>query len=669
VISSLRLVLPVAALAACTSSRAQSAAGGEMSQKPAISQAASEYKKESQACLETARAGLAQLEALQQPYTVVTVLEPLNELWQVIDRGLNRAGLYRNVHPDAEVRAAADGAEQDFSKLVTDIGLSRPLYEAVRDVDLRAEDAVTKRYVEHMLRDFRRAGVDKDEPTRDKIRALKDELVQIGQAFEKNIREDVRHVTLTGAEVLAGLPADYVEGHKPDAAGAVTLSTDYPDYLPFMTYAKSDTARFALYKAFRQRGYPANAKVLSDLLQRRYALARLLGYENWAAYITEDKMIKTAGAAQAFIDKITQVAAPRAKRDYDELLTQLRKEVPGAREVGDWQKSYVEEQVKREAYKFDSQAARQYFPFGRVRQGLFDITSKMFGVTYTKLDVPVWHPSVEAYEIRDGDTPLGRFYLDLHPRPDKYKHAAAFPIRSGLAGKQLPEASLVCNFPAGESALMEHDEVETFFHEFGHLLHHLFASKGRWVGVSGISTEWDFVEAPSQMLEEWTFDPPTLKTFGKSLRDETIPDTLIASMRRARDFGKGLWVRHQMFYAAVSLGFHNRDPAGLDTDSLMRELQARYSPFGYVPDTHFQLSFGHLEGYSAIYYTYMWSLVIAKDLFSVFNREGLLNVDVARRYRQQVLEPGGSKDAAELVRDFLGRAFAFDSFSTWLNAD
>ena len=211
--------------------------------------------------------------------------------------------------------------------------------------------------------------------------------------------------------------------------------------------------------------------------------------------------------------------------------------------------------------------------------------------------------------------------------------------------------------------------MQTFFHEFGHLLHHLFAGKEHWVGVSGISTEWDFVEAPSQMLEEWTYNPATLKTFGQNLQGKTIPDDLIAAMRRARDFGKGLWVKHQMFYAAVSLQYHNRNPAGLDTTQLMRDLQSKYSMFAYVPDTYFQLSFGHLEGYSAIYYTYMWSLVIAKDLFSRFAHEGLLNQQVAREYRQRVLEPGGSKDAADLVHDFLGRDFSFDAFARWMNSD
>lgn len=634
---------------------------------PSQSPAAAAYEKQCHDDLTQATQRLEALENTQGAKTIATVFEPLNALSIVLDRGLNTAGLYRNVHPDADLRAVANRCEQEFSKVVTNLGLSRPIYDAVTAMDVRGEDVVTRRYVAHVLRDFRRAGVDKDQATRDKIRALKDELVQVGQAFEKNIREDVRHIDLDDAKELQGLPADYIANHAADAHGKIRITTDYPDYLPFMSYAQADGARQRLYKVFRQRGYPQNKSVLESLLTKRFALAQLLGYPDWASYITEDKMIKSAQAAQTFIDKISRAADGRATHDYGELLERLRRDQPQAKEVGDWQKTYLEELVKREKYNFDSQAARQYFAFGKVRQGLFDITSRMFGVTYKKIDVPVWHESVEAYELIGGGKTLGRFYLDLHPRADKYKHAAAFPMRSGVADRQIPEAALVCNFPAGEGALMEHDEVETFFHEFGHLLHHLFGGNPRWIGVSGISTEWDFVEAPSQMLEEWTFDRVTLESFAKNSAGETIPAPLLAAMRRARDFGKGLWVKHQMFYAAVSLGFHNRNPQGLDTDALLKDLQARYSAFAYVPDTHFQMSFGHLEGYSAIYYTYMWSLVIAKDLFSVFAKEGLLNTDVAQRYRSRVLEPGGSKDAADLVRDFLGRDFSFDSFATWLN--
>jgi thimet oligopeptidase len=272
----------------------------------------------------------------------------------------------------------------------------------------------------------------------------------------------------------------------------------------------------------------------------------------------------------------------------------------------------------------------------------------------------------------EGSTRLARFYLDLFPRENKYGHAAQFDYRAGIAGERLPQAVLVCNFPnpkdsADGVALMEHSDITTLFHEFGHLLHYLFAGRQRWIGNSGISTEWDFVEVPSQILEEWCYDVGALRTFARHYQTgELIPADLVEKLRRARDFGKGLQAAHQMFYAAVALNYYNRDPARLDTTALLIELQQKYSPFDYVEGTHFQCNFGHLDGYSALYYTYMWSLVIAKDLLSRFEREGMLNPATAREYRAAILEPGGSRKAEDLVRDFLGRPYSFDAFEKWL---
>jgi thimet oligopeptidase len=240
----------------------------------------------------------------------------------------------------------------------------------------------------------------------------------------------------------------------------------------------------------------------------------------------------------------------------------------------------------------------------------------------------------------------------------------------GIRGGPQPEAALVCNFPrpgADGAALLDHDDVVTLFHELGHLVHHLFARDQEWVEFSGTATEWDFVEVPSQLLEEWAWDASVLKSFSRHyVTGEEIPDDLIARLRRSKGLGRGLWVRQQMFYASLSLACHNRDPRGIKLDRLEEELQNRYSRFAFVPDTHFHTSFGHLSGYSALYYTYMWSLVIEKDLLSQFRARGLMDRGTAQRYRDVVLAPGGSRDAADLVRDFLGREFQFDAFESWL---
>jgi thimet oligopeptidase len=560
------------------------------------------------------------------------------------------------------MRDLGEKCEQESEALATALALDPDVYRPLSQVDASREDQGTRWYLFRVLRDFRRAGVDKDAQTRARVRDLNEELVRIGQEFQRNIRDDVRQITVSPDELL-GLPEDYIAVH---ASGVIT--TDYPDYVPFMTYARSSAARERLWKVYRQRAHPKNLAVLDRMLGRRFELARLLGYPSWAAYVTEDKMIGSAQAASGFIEKIADAAEARGRRDYQTLLARKRKDDSAAVRVDGWDSEALKERVRAEQLDFDSQSVRPYFDLGRVQQGIFETTARMFGIEYHRIEAPVWHPDVTAWEAVEQGRVIGRFFLDLFPRDGKYKHAAQFTLASGQAGRALPEGALVCNFPKAPS-LLEHSEVVTFFHEFGHLLHHLLGGHTRWAGVSGVRTEWDFVEAPSQMLEEWCWDAGVLQRFAKHHQTgEPIPAGLVARMRAADEFGKGLRVRQQMFYAATSLRFHDRDPAGLDTTALAGELQERYTPFRHVPETYFQESFGHLEGYSAIYYTYMWSLVIAKDLFGAFRREGLLNPEPALRYRRNILEPGGSRPAGELVKAFLGRDASFEAFAEWLNA-
>jgi thimet oligopeptidase len=633
--------------------------------------AAEEFRSATDQALERCRERIRGLKQLASPPATDQALALYDGAVSALSDAASRASVVRNAHPDRAMRDLAEACEQEIEKLSTDISLDRGVYDVMERVDVSGQDGPTRQYHKRLLRDFRRAGVNKDEATRERIRALNEELVKIGQEFGRNILEDVRSVALDPAE-LEGLPADYVRAHAPGPDGKVKVTTDNPDYLPFMTYARSGRAREALWRTYRQRGYPKNQEVLARLIQKRAELAGLLGYPTWAAYVTEDKMIQSQQAAADFVEKISRIAEPRMRRDYQVLLERKRKDDPSATEVFPWDQPYLEDRVKAEQYRFDSQAVRPFFEYGRVKQGVLDLTGRLFGVTYRRAaDARTWHPEVEAYDALEGDRLLGRFYLDMHPREGKYKHAAQFTLATGQAGQQLPEGVLMCNFPrpGAEPALMQHRDVETFFHEFGHLLHHIFGGHTRWSGLSGVRTEWDFVEAPSQMLEEWARDVEALQTFARHHQTgEPIPAEVVKRMKAADEFGKGLWVRQQMFYAAVSLALYSRDPRGLDATAVMKELQERYTPFRYVDGTYFHLSFGHLDGYSAIYYTYMWSLVIAKDLFTAFEREGLLNPAPAARYRRAILEPGGSKDAADLVKDFLGREYGFAAYEEWLNA-
>ena len=623
--------------------------------------------------LEGARTGLEALLAVQGSRTVENSLVLYDQILVHLDAAGCEPGLLERVHPKAQVRAAAEEATRAVDKFATALSLNRGVYEALKAIDVSGCDGATQYFLARTLRDYRRAGVDRDENTRKRVQELREELTRIGQDFERNIQSDMRSIRVEPA-ALEGLPEDYVRAHAPGADGLVTISTDYPDYVPFMAYSRSGAARRQLYTEFRRRGHPQNVAVLDCMLAKRYELAGLLGYATWAHYATEDKMIGSEAAARTFIDRIATIASDRAERDYAALLAAKRRDDPTATIVGDWEKEYYERIVKTSDYAFDPQTVRPYFAYESVKQGVLDLTGRLFGIEYRRvLNVETWSTDVETYDVYENDTRLGRFHLDMHPRSDKFKHAAQFTLVHGVAGRQLPEAALVCNFPRPgpeDAALLEHDDVETFLHEFGHLLHTIFAGRQHWIGISGISTEWDFVEAPSQMLEEWARDASVLQTFAVHHETgEKIPDALVARLRRANEFGKGSFVRQQMFYAALALGLHDRDPQGLDATAFVRDMQRRYSMYDYVDGTYFHLSFGHLEGYSALYYTYMWSLVIAKDLFSNFDRGNLFNLAIAKAYREAVLAPGGSAPADRLVQDFLGRPFGFEAYQEWIDAE
>ena len=600
------------------------------------------------------------VEAAKQGPRDASALSTWNDINIALGNAFAVASLMSNVHPDEAVRNRAEAAEQAASRLLTEIGLDRDLFEVLDAVDPSELDDAGRRVLSLTLRDFRRAGVDQDDDVRDRLRKLNERETEVGQTFAKIIRDSVRTIRIE-PERLDGLPADYIEAHPPGEDGLVTITTEYPDYVPFMTFAKDREARAALLHEFRNRAWPENDAVLAELLKLRDEHAKLLGYADWPSYDAEVKMIGKGDAIPEFIDRISDAAEEPGKRDITVLLARLQQDHPEVETIDGRDGSFYAEVIRRENFDVDAQQVRTYFDFQKVRAGLLDVTGRLFGIEYVPVDVPVWHEDVASYDVmRDGER-LGRIHLDLHPRAGKYGHAAQFDLVPGIRGRQLPQGVLVCNF---SKQLMEHDHVVTLFHEFGHLVHHVLAGRHDWARFSGVATEWDFVEAPSQMLEEWAWDHDVLSTFATDASGEAIPGELVTKMRAANEFGKGYYARTQMFYAATSYYLHKEVPA--DLTARMVELQAKYDLFGYVPDTHFHTSFGHLHGHGSGYYTYMWSLVIAKDLFSAFDPDNLFDTEVAHRYRDCILAAGGSKDAADLVADFLGRPYNFDAFEAWL---
>lgn len=574
--------------------------------------------------------------------------------------------LWSEVHPDAAVRDRADELSQQVQKYVTELGQDRDLFAVFDALDAgpgSGLDDGARRVLEHTLRDFRRTGVDRDDATRDRLRELSERSVKLSQDFGRTIRDDVRSIRIA-PERLAGLPDDYRAAHPADDDGLVTITTDYPDLVPFMTFGADAEARHDLSLAANNVAWPANDQVLQDLFAVRRETADLLGYASWPDYDAEVKMIGSGQAIADFIERINAAATERAGQEVAVLLERKRADDPAADVVTTYDSRYYSELVRREQYAVDGQVVRTYFDFEQVRQGLLDVTGRLFGLEWTPVaadEAGTWHDEVASYDVGLGGVRIGRIHLDLHPREGKFKHAAQFDMVKGVAGAQLAEGVLVCNFSRG---LMEHDEVVTLFHEFGHLVHHVLGGQGEWLRFSGVATEWDFVEAPSQMLEEWAWDADVLATFACNAEGGTIPADLVAAMRRADHFGKGLYAAQQMSYAARSYFFH----AGPHDDltAYGDELQRRYSVFPPLEGAHMHCAFGHLDGYSSGYYTYMWSLVIAKDLFSAFDADDMFAPGVATAYRDKVLAMGGRRDAADLVADFLGRPYSFDAWAAWL---
>lgn len=591
------------------------------------------------------------------------------QLWNDVELALSGVAAigstFTELHTDPSARSQGETTVQEVDRFVTEFSLDAELYAVFQSADPSGLDDDSRRLLTDVLRDFRRSGVDKGEQTRARITEISDRMVVVGQDFARNIRTDVRSIQVS-PDRLAGMPEDWVAEHPP-TDGVVTVTTDYPDAIPFFTFARDRQARLELRQEFLNRAWPGNDAVLQELFALRREYADLVGYENWAEYDAEVKMIGQGREIKEFIDSVAATAKASAERDYEILLERVQEDFPDAAAVSLADKDFYTELVRKERFGVDAAKVRQYFQFDRVVAGMINLTEQLFGLTFTPVQAPVWHEDVHAYDVALEETgmqpvALGRAYLDLHPREGKFGHAAQFSLVDGIAGIQLAEGVLGCNFGKG---LLDHDDVVTLFHEFGHLLHHLLAGRGRYARFAGVATEWDFVEAPSQMLEEWAWDPQVLQSFAINEGGEAIPADLVEKMRAAKDFGKGFDALTQMFYAAMSYTYHVEHVR--DLTAKLRELQEQYSLFSYIPGTHMMANFGHLDGYSSGYYTYMWSLVIAKDMFSAFSGD-LFNSEVAARYRDEVLAAGGTQDAADLVAGFLGRPYSLDAFQEWLTS-
>jgi thimet oligopeptidase len=622
--------------------------------------------------LAAAQRAIDALVAVKAPRTIDNTLKLFDEAVMQLDSAAYLSGLMEQVHPEEAFRNKATAMVAKTNAAQTALSLNREVYRALAHLDLSGSDSATHYYVQRQLLEFRLAGVDRDDATQTKLKKLQDDLIKEQSAFERNISDGENSIAVTDPADLQGLPQDYIERHKPGANGKIQISTTYPDFYPVMKFAKSDELRRRLNLASDTRAYPKNTAVLKAMMGTRYEIATLLGYSSWADYNAQDKMIRSGANIAKFISDLDAAAQPTMQRELAMLLEAKQKVHPGASEIWDYENWYYPEQVRRSKFDFDSQAVRPYFPYQQVKQGILDTAAKLFHVTFRQeQNAPAWEAAVETWDVLDNGKPIGRFYLDMHPRTGKYSHAAQFPLLDGVHDKQLPEAALVCNFPAPtatDPGLMEIGDVTTFFHEFGHLMHHILGGQQHWAGIAGISMENDFVEAPSQMLEELIRSPAVLAGFAKHYKSgEPIPADLVARMNRAAAFGRAGFVARQNALSAISYDIYKTKPADVDLDKVSEDDYVRYGAIHRTPGTHMYDSFGHLANYSSMYYTYMWDKEIALDFYAQFDVRNPFAGETSIRYRQHVLEPGGSMSANDLVKGFLGRAQNMTAFKAWMS--
>lgn len=609
------------------------------------------------AVLGSAKDELDALGGASDPATFDGVMVPFDQMLVSFLDEFFISNLMSNVHTVADVRAASSTCFQALYGFYNQLTLNRPLYDRLSAIETEGLVDDQAYMVEYWMAQFQKSGVDKDAATREQVLALNREIIAIGEEFDRNIREDVREISIS-PEALEGLPQDFIDGHAPGNDGLVTLTTSYADGQPVLKYAIDDGLRHDLLKVFLSRAYPQNDVVLKNLMAKRHQLATLLGHDNFAQLSMIGTMMKSPARARDFLNTLSGAITTSVAMEKAQLLARLQEIDPEAVAVKPWQRNYLAALVRQENYALDAKEVRQYFNYDKVRDGIFTLTSDLFDIEIRPWDTETWHEDAEAYSVYEGGELIGRFFLDMHPRDGKYTHAAQFDVQFGVKGKQTPIASLVTNFPEGA---MEHGQVETFLHEFGHLLHFIFAGQSEF-GLRRFMLEDDFGEAPSTMLEEWVWDYDTLSKFAKNDAGETIPEGLVQKMNAARYFGQGIGAASQLHLSTLSLSVYDRDPETIDVAKMSEELAAKKDPFGHFEGTYFYASFVHLNSYSSNYYTYQWSQAIAEDLLSRFRAEGLRNKATARDYRNLVLGASGMKSANDLVADFLGRKFTIDAY-------
>lgn len=601
-------------------------------------------------------AKLAKLPAAE--VSVATFLDPWDRSTIALEDIVGPAAILANVHPDEKTRDAAQNCLVEVSKFQNELFQNEELY--TRLTAMPTSTPVEAQYKRDLLDGFEDSGVSLPKEKRARAKEIADRIAVLGEEFGKNIRDNSTKLTFTLAEAK-GLPQAYID-RTADGKGNIVVGFDYPDFVPFMSSAADEKARERYMTEYNKRGTPANLVILDEIVALRKEQATLYGQPSYAHYVTKRRMVEKPETVDAFLRDVAKTVSAVEKRDLEEL-RKLKAETTGTplaqTKLNRWDMTYWRERLREKRYAFDQESTRAYFPTVAAQAWMLDITERIYGVKFTPAAVPLWHPDAQYFDVTDAKSGefIGGVYLDLFPRDGKYKHAAAWPVRgvSRKAGRK-PVSVLVTNF---DRKGLTFDEVETFFHEFGHVMHGVL-SETQYNQHAGTSTQRDFVEAPSQIYEEWVRNPKALELLASHCSD--CPKIDAATLKRledSRNFGRGIDYARQHLYAAYDMEMAGAKP-GKSLD-VWKKLEGA-TPLGYIPGTEFPGTFGHIAaGYAAGYYGYMWSEVIALDMLSRWNG-ALMDPEVGMKFRKTILARGGEQPAKVIVEEFLGRPVNSEAF-------
>ncbi|MDH3247412.1 MAG: Zn-dependent oligopeptidase [Acidimicrobiia bacterium] len=599
--------------------------------------------------------------------TYDSVLGRLEDVSDMTASLFGRTGFMGYVHPDEAIRTTGQQLEERISKWGIEITFRPDLYAAVKAFaesdEARTLTGEKARLLEFTLRDFRKAGHELSESDQARLKELSNRLVELGTQFQKNIA-DVDDTLVVTRDDLEGMPDWYADSLEPTEDGeGLQITMAYPHVVPFVQNASRRDLREALMFKFNNRAREINRVILAEAVDIRQEIAELFDKESWAHHLLDERMAENPENVFEFYDSLREPLQAAAREEIARMTELLRRDTSDESaelQAYDWQ--YYDTLLRKTEYGVDPNEVAQYFELGQVLEGMFEITGDVFGLTYERVEAPTWHPEVITYAIHDASTGdlISHFYMDLFPREAKFSHAAAFPLVPGRrladGSYQHPVSAIVANVtkPTEERpSLLQHQEVETMFHEFGHILHQTL-TKAELVRFSGTSVERDFVEAPSQIMEHWTWKPDVLQRFARHHETaEPIPEDLVDKLVAAKNLNIALMKLRQMTYGTLDMNLHGPN-SDRDLDRALRDANT-VSLLPTHEGTFFPASFGHLFGYDAGYYGYLWSEVYGDDMWSRFEQEGYTSPEVGADYRREILEAGGARDGMDHLRAFLGR--------------